>query len=389
MSSYKRRRISGYASGGLKWGDIQAIMNLGGAYDNTTVTGYGAYKVRSNALYSGATVPYIRNSNIAENALVISHKEYIGDVVTSATPGAFTIKGFPINVGLARTFEWLTQIAMNYEQYVLEGLLFCFKSFSADALNSTNTALGNVIMATNYNPYNAPFADKAEMEGYEFSTSFKPSMSAIHPVECSPYQTPVSELYVRTGTAPSGADLRLYDLGTFYIATTGFQGASVNIGELWVTYQVALLKPKLYQALGLGEDAFRVAFSGNDNTNTLGTTQTIAYNNCGITLSATTIFFPQYPHRTRYYIRYSTRAAAAAAVPTIATAGATNAVQVKQGQAPDAATVSPNATSYFIVDYFGLSIQGSITISWSGAYGVAATNTGTLEIGQVPNDFYP
>jgi len=42
----------------------------------------------------------------------------------------------------------------------------------------------------------------------------------------------------------------LYFLGRFSIATLGFQGSSVNCGELHVTYQVRLLKPKLFTTLG-------------------------------------------------------------------------------------------------------------------------------------------
>lgn len=54
---------------------------------------------------------------------------------------------------------------------------------SADALNSVNTALGQVIMATDYNAANPPFGQKSEMENYEFGQSCKPSESQIHPIE--------------------------------------------------------------------------------------------------------------------------------------------------------------------------------------------------------------
>jgi len=51
-------------------------------------------------------------------------------------------------------------------------------------------------------------------------------------------------MYLRSGAVPSGADQRFYDLGNFQIMTQGMQAAA-TIGELWVTYHVKFLKPKL------------------------------------------------------------------------------------------------------------------------------------------------
>lgn len=63
----------------------------------------------------------------------------------------------------------------------------------------------------------------------------------------------LDNLYVRSGMVPTGQDIRMFDLCKFQIATNGLQGTNVNVGELWVTYQVAMIKPKLYAALGLYE----------------------------------------------------------------------------------------------------------------------------------------
>lgn len=391
--SYKRRRIGAYVTGGIKYGDLQAQGGFGGMYDNTVATGYGAYKINSNVLYSGATVPYIRNASIAANANVISHKEFLGDIVTSATPGAFNIQAFEINPAQAQLFEWLSQIAMNYEQYVMEGMLFCFKSMSADALSSTNTALGTVIMATQYNPYNPAFTSKAEMEAYEFSTSFKPSESHIHPIECSPLQTPVSELYIRRGAVPSGADQRLYDLGTFYIATTGFQGASVNIGELWVTYQVALLKPKLYQALGYGDDNCYFNLGGPINTQPFGSSINSLYNNAEAVLTSSpqpTVTLPTYPHPTRYMVRYiASTTTAAAATPSVSISGLTNITQIVASQVtPATGTSCQRFVTAWLLQTTGNSQPATFNFNnWSAAWGSAVTNQAALTIHQVPNDF--
>jgi len=182
---------------------------------------------------------------------VVTHREYLCDIYTSPTANTFQIQRFGINPGDAKTFPWLAQLACNYEEYRMCGLVFEFKTMSADALNSTNTALGSVIMATEYNSLLPTFASKYAMENYEFAQSCKPSSNMAHAVECSRGGAPMSELYVRgpSGQNASG-DIRMYDLGAFQIATTGMQGTSVNIGELWVSYCCELIKPKLCASLG-------------------------------------------------------------------------------------------------------------------------------------------
>lgn len=105
-------------------------------------------------------------------------------------------------------------------------------------------------MATNYDASDPPFTSKSEMLNYEFSSSCKPSESIMHMIECDPHQSVLTEMYTRAGELTPNKDIKFYDLGKFQIATTGFQGTSVNIGELHCTYQIRLLKPKLFSTLG-------------------------------------------------------------------------------------------------------------------------------------------
>ena len=121
---------------------------------------------------------------------------------------------------------------------------------SADALNSTNTALGQVIMATSYNAANPLFTNKQEMETTKVVFLLNRHNLVDFFVECARRSNVLDDLYVRTSDPPAGQDIRLYDLGNFQIATNGLQGTNVNCGELWVTYQFCLLKPKMYNGLG-------------------------------------------------------------------------------------------------------------------------------------------
>lgn len=203
------------------------------------VTGHGDYKISGNSLLgSGAPPSFSRDGD----GIRVRHREFIADV--SSIGAAFNNTAYALNPGLPAVFPWLSTIAAGFEQYKFEGLILEFRSLSAVAVSSTNTALGAVVLATNYDPYDPQFINKQQMEGYEFSCSGPPCASMLHPIECASRMTVDPIKYVRAGGAPPGTDLRMYDMGLFQIATVGQQAAS-NIGEIWITYDVRFFKPKL------------------------------------------------------------------------------------------------------------------------------------------------
>nr|WPR18117.1 MAG: capsid protein [Chemarfal virus 144] len=206
----------------------------------STITGMGSYRVNSNNLMTDNGIPQFGNRG---GGTRIRHREFLTDITGSTS---FTLIQFFLNPGLAASFPWLSNIAYNYEQYRFHGLIFEFRTTSATAVSSTNTALGTVVMATDYDDLDAVFVNKQQMEAYEFSVSTTPIHNAIHPIECSPRETPLPKLWVRSGSysSYSTVDPRLYDLGRFQLATVGMQAAA-TVGELWVSYDVEFFKPKL------------------------------------------------------------------------------------------------------------------------------------------------
>jgi len=224
-------------------GAIGGILGGGLGYLYKSVTGSGNYTIKENTLLKNTPIP-----SFGPSCIRIRHKEYIGDIVSSSSANTFNIDTFALNPGVYNTFPWLSAIALNYEEYKFNGLIFEFVSTSANALNSTNTALGKTIMATDYNAANSSFTSIEEMMVTEFSNFAKPAESIIHAIECSAEQRPTFLSYIRSGTLPSNLDIKTYDLGNFQIATSGLQGTNVNIGSLWVTYDVTLCKPYLNTA---------------------------------------------------------------------------------------------------------------------------------------------
>jgi len=205
----------------------------------STIFGSGDYRMVGKGMNSVTGPPQFmsRSRNV-----VVSHREYLKDISGSTD---FTIQSIALNPGLDSFAPWMKNIANNFEEWRMLGCVFMFKSTSAAALNSTNTALGTVIMATQYDSTDPIFTDKRTMENHEFASSTMPFESVLHAVECKPSQTSISNtLYVRNSAPPEDADIRLYDLGVFSLATVGMQEACV-IGELWVTYEIEFLKPRL------------------------------------------------------------------------------------------------------------------------------------------------
>lgn len=289
-------RGSGSLSAKLPYlGKAEASLEAGYMSKDYHLKGHGSYlmeKIKHNTFIRGEP-PEIRNMRYREGAVVIRHREYIGDVISSATSGAFNIQTYPINPGLAQTFPWLSQIAIGFEEYVISGMVFEFRSTASDAIaSSTNLALGTVGLCTQYDPLNPTFTNMQQLLAYEYAQQCKVSENALHMIECAKNQTPINQLYVRGGLQPANSDIRLYDWGVFSIATSGLQGTNVNIGQIWVSYEVCFLKPKLSTQSILGGGFYNQILSGVSTSNMFGTTvvavspeNTLAITNTGLQIN--------------------------------------------------------------------------------------------------------
>lgn len=269
---------------------VSSVVNALGKRAMTMISGQGDYDISGithNSLVGkiSPTVP-VFSSNMA-GMVRVQHREYITDILSTTD---FNNLEFPINPALSVTFPWLSKLAQNFEQYQIHGLIFEFKTGSSDALNSTNTALGYVVMATEYNSLAAGYQNKLEMENAIFACSTKPSLSTIHAVECAPNQSTLNILYTRTGFENIGAsDIRFYDLGKFNLATIGMQAIGANLGELWVSYDISMMKTRFLEP-GLTIPTYSLQFEGTDNGRALlgqEVTQVTKINTLGVVVNQT------------------------------------------------------------------------------------------------------
>jgi len=202
------------------------------------LVGMGAYTpVRSNSILA-QPVPKVGSSQ--DRGIRYSHQEFLGDVTGSQD---WELTQFKVNPGLPESFPWLSGIAGNFQKYRIDGLVFYLRSTSSVAIaSSTDLGLGTVLGGYQYNVYDKAPASKLEFLSLSGSLSGKPSEDHIYPMECDRSKNVFGNLLVRTVGVSD--DLQKYDHATFNLATVGFPG-EYYLGELWVSYNITLMAPKV------------------------------------------------------------------------------------------------------------------------------------------------
>jgi len=229
---------------GRKVGGLVGQPGLGAlaASKGAKLFGHGDYVVKNNSvMFPGQKLPEFSG----EPGTRFVHKEFIKDIKcgTELVDGStlFSAETFDLNPTNVDLFPWLSRIAPLYDQWVPNGIVFEFHSTSSE-FNGTGQALGAVVLATDYDPFDPPPASKQEMENSEYAISSRPCDNVRHGLECDKAHRPNSILYTST---TNGAPLTAVDLGKFSIATKGMASPGVTIGELWVSYDITFLKKQL------------------------------------------------------------------------------------------------------------------------------------------------
>lgn len=300
---YAAGLVGGFMLGGPVGAAVGAAV--GGAVGSSVgyYTGSGDYELqfpqKKQKMFNKTSLAKFKSG---QRTNIVCNREYIGDITTSGTIGAFKNEQFVINPGLGRTFPWLSTMAQQYEQYKVHGMVFEFKSTSGDSVASTNTAIGTVILSTEYNVNASPYINKQYMENAQYAQSAKSSVNQLHGIECSNSDRPMQVLFTRTGNlTASGDSLKWYDLANFQIATVGFQAANVVVGELWVSYNIEFFKPQIPKQIG---GAIAGMFLGLSNANTpsfpFGDTPLFSRTTFEVAVLGTSITVPVLPLGSRF-----------------------------------------------------------------------------------------
>jgi len=203
------------------------------------ITGMGDYRmpdnmrsIQKNDLISGNTQVPMRFGE--KNTFIFEHSEYVTDIFSSSTVGAFSASAFTVNPSNTTLFPWLSALAGNFETYEILGLIAELKSTSS--IVSTTPNLGSLIGAYYYDTLDPTPLGKANMLQYEGSVDARITDNVLIGVECAKGSVPLNKLY--NGPVPAGADAKMYNHGTFVFATQGVQTASQNVGEFWLHYKI-------------------------------------------------------------------------------------------------------------------------------------------------------
>jgi hypothetical protein len=221
---------------------------------------WGMNDLRISGLSSG--------SSITNTSTIVDHfSRRTEKVANLVSPGstAFTHllttvnqNGLFINPGNTVLFPIFSQIAANYEQYRVRYLCFNYAT-EAYAGAQTVASAGKVIMVTNFDQSDASFTGSTQAENYDHMVKGPPFANLQHCVMqkkgASRGFLPLNDYFVNPSNnlnAPVGdsSQGKFYDIGLFQVMCEQL-AATGEIGELYVTYEFDMIRPK--QAIAAGD----------------------------------------------------------------------------------------------------------------------------------------
>lgn len=205
-------------------------------------TGLGDYDIQYNSLITGRGGMNNLHVSSQGRGTTIRYREYLGDIAVHPTVvGQFNVRKFEVNPANVLTFPWLAAIAVQYDQYIPQGIIFEFRTTTTDA--TTNSAIGSVICSTQYDVDEVDPSSKGGMLNTAYSSEAKMSEDLVHGVECEPTELANNLYYTRIVGAAQRGDIADYDLCNTYFATQGGSLlAGTIIGSVYVHYEFTFLK---------------------------------------------------------------------------------------------------------------------------------------------------
>lgn len=171
---------------------------------------------------------------VGDGRIRVQHREYIGDVFGST---AFAVTKYPVNVGLAGTFTWLSGMANLFESYLFKSLHFEYETQRATSVG------GAVMMALDFDASDANPTNKQTLMSYHNAVRTVVWQEMTFTADPPDLHKFGQQRYVRAGEPPAISDIKTFDVGNLFIATQGCVDTSA-VGELYVCYDVELITPQ-------------------------------------------------------------------------------------------------------------------------------------------------
>lgn len=218
----------------------------------------------------------------------VTHSEYISDIYSSAAANTINTNYYQVNPGTLG--PWVNNMAVAYTEYKFKSLMYEFKSSASDY--SGTPSVGQLAIGVQYDVNKPLIEDWQTMMEATGVQSGKVTQNILCAIECAP-KAGNKTLNIRAGALPIGADLIDYDLARVTVASTGCpaQVGGINLGQLWVTYDIILMKPQT--SYGVTESTAHYQLTGFDLTHFVGTEQEKKIDTIGLLFNdLNTITFP-------------------------------------------------------------------------------------------------
>jgi hypothetical protein len=189
-------------------------------------------------------------------------REKVLDVTGTTTPFAI-IAEYAVNPGNTLLFPLGSQMAQMFEQYHVSGgyIRMCYETTSYTAVSGSTNA-GVVVMSTNIDP-----GDRAPLSLSQMENSYSTTRCPPYATRCV-HNIPVSHLFAKnmfinyaansTVTNTTSFEPKFYDVGTFRLACANNASTSI-IGELWVEYDLTLIRRKMPGPTGFASRFIRLS----------------------------------------------------------------------------------------------------------------------------------
>jgi len=228
--------------------------------NSVTISGHGDYTLKKNSLLSGTIPAFGQN----QRPIRVIHKEYVCPVKVNSN-GSFRNDGYYVNPGNVALFPWLSQIALMYDSYDINGMIVYYKSFTSEQYINAGAgnnapfsgAISEIILCSDYNVSDPLHTNKLSALNTEFTVSGKTSRDLIHAIECDNRlsvmggkrficdKTNPSQFYKLTNTIAPQDPLK-YFFNTINVITQGAPASTEapdwEAGELWISYDITLYK---------------------------------------------------------------------------------------------------------------------------------------------------
>lgn len=180
-----------------------------------------------------AEIPKPIQTPMKNGNLLVKHTEFISKIYGSQK---FKYLQQPINPGLPAQFQWMFPVANRYEKYRIKKMTYRFVNSKA------GTFSGDIIMGIDYDA-----SDPSPFSEFELQAYWGCKTGQI----CSPLNLHADlkalhrngPLFTRVGDLPPNSDIKLYDAGNFFIATSDCDNDNDPVGRLFVDYEIELMTP--------------------------------------------------------------------------------------------------------------------------------------------------